>query len=372
MKLLYFITEDWFFCSHFLDRAIAAQKAGYQVLVLTRVNKHAQTILDNGFTLIPLVIERTKANPFRELSLIKTLVSLYRREQPHIVHHIALKPIIYGTLAAKLAGVRAIVNAPVGMGYVFSSKQLKARLLKPLILLAYRFFLNPRNSITVFENPDDQTFFAKLGIVTLSRTRLIRGAGVNMQEFTPSSEPDGVPTIILAARMLWDKGVAEFIEAASILREQSIKSRFVLVGNPDEDNPESIDRSQLIAWQDEGIIEWWGHQNDMPSIFRQAHIIVLPSYAEGLPRVLIEAAASSRPIVATDVPGCREIVKDGENGLLIPPKSGIALAKALHFLIQNPNSRKKMGHNGRKMAVRDFSNEKVISETLALYQDLYG
>jgi len=367
-KLLYFVTEDWFFCSHFLDRAVAAQQAGFQVSVLTRVNKHGQTILDNGINLIPLALERSKINPLREISLIKSLASLYLREHPHIVHHVALKPILYGSLAAKIAGIRAIVNAPVGMGYVFSSKQLKARFLKPLVLLAYRLLLNPFNSVAVFENPDDLTYFEKLGIVKYSR--LIRGAGVNTLQFGSSNEPNEVPVVLLAARMLWDKGVGEFVEAAKILQQQSISARFVLVGAPDKENPESINQSQLLEWQDAGIIEWWGQHEDMPQVFAQAHIVCLPSYREGLPKVLIEAAACGRPIVATDVPGCREIVRHNENGLLIPAKDPQALAVALNRLLNDAELRESMGKRGRAMVEAEFSTEYVVEQTLQLYKEL--
>ncbi|MDD5114888.1 MAG: glycosyltransferase family 4 protein [Methylobacter sp.] len=367
-KLLYFVTEDWFFCSHFLDRAVAAQQAGFQVSVLTRVNKHGQAILDNGINLIPLEFERSKINPLREISLIKGLVSLYRRERPDIVHHVALKPILYGSLAAKIAGILAIVNAPVGMGYVFSSNQLKARLLKPLVLLAYRLLLNPFNSVAVFENPDDLTYFEKLGIVKYSR--LIRGAGVNTLQFGSSNEPNEVPVVLLAARMLWDKGVGEFVEAAKILQQQSISARFVLVGAPDKENPESINQPQLLEWQDAGIIEWWGQHEDMPQIFAQAHIVCLPSYREGLPKVLIEAAACGRPIVATDVPGCREIVRHNENGLLVPAKDPQALAVALNRLLNDAELRESMGKRGRAMVEAEFSTEYVVEQTLQLYKEL--
>lgn len=367
-KLLYFVTEDWFFCSHFLDRAVAAQQAGFQVSVLTRVNKHGQTILDNGINLIPLEFERSKINPLREISLLKSLASLYRRERPNIVHHVALKPILYGSLVAQIVGIHAIVNAPVGMGYVFSSKQLKARLLKPLVLLAYRLLLNPFNSVAVFENPDDLTYFEKLGIVKYSR--LIRGAGVNTLQFGSSNEPNEVPVVLLAARMLWDKGVGEFVEAAKILQQQSISARFVLVGAPDKENPESINQSQLLEWQDAGIIEWWGQHEDMPQIFAQAHIVCLPSYREGLPKVLIEAAACGRPIVATDVPGCREIVRHNENGLLVPAKNPQALAVALNRLLNDAALRESMGKRGRAMVEAEFSTEYVAEQTLQLYKEL--
>jgi len=367
-KLLYFVTEDWFFCSHFLDRAVAAQQAGFQVSVLTRVNKHGQTILDNGINLIPLEFERSKINPLREISLLKSLASLYRRERPNIVHHVALKPILYGSLVAKIVGIHAIVNAPVGMGYVFSSKQLKARSLKPLVLLAYRLLLNPFNSVAVFENPDDLTYFEKLGIVKYSR--LIRGAGVNTLQFGSSNEPNEVPVVLLAARMLWDKGVGEFVEAAKILHQQSISARFVLVGAPDKENPESINQSQLLEWQDAGIIEWWGQHEDMPQVFAQVHIVCLPSYREGLPKVLIEAAACGRSIVATDVPGCREIVRHNENGLLVPAKDPQALAEALNRLLNDAALRESMGKRGRAMVEAEFSTEYVVEQTLQLYKEL--
>jgi len=254
------------------------------------------------------------------------------------------------------------------MGYVFSSKQLKARFLKPLVLLAYRLLLNPFNSVAVFENPDDLTYFEKLGIVKYSR--LIRGAGVNTLQFGSSNEPNEVPVVLLAARMLWDKGVGEFVEAAKILQQQSISARFVLVGAPDKENPESINQSQLLEWQDAGIIEWWGQHEDMPQVFAQAHIVCLPSYREGLPKVLIEAAACGRPIVATDVPGCREIVRHNENGLLIPAKDPQALAVALNRLLNDAELRESMGKRGRAMVEAEFSTEYVVEQTLQLYKEL--
>lgn len=370
-KLLYFITEDWFFCSHFLDRALAARRAGFDVGVVTRVQRHGNDITEAGIKLIPFHLARTGMNPWHEFEVIRRLMRIYRAERPNIVHHIAVKPILYGTLAARLANISRIVNAPVGMGYIFSSRQLKAKLLRPGLLFAYRLLMNPINSVAVFENPDDRAYCENLGIVARERTRLIRGAGVSTEKFVPSHEPAGLPTVILPARMLWDKGVGEFVEAAKVLRRQGVAARFALVGAPDDDNPAAVSQTQLETWHREDVVEWWGYQDDMPRVLKGIHIVCLPSsYAEGLPKVLIEAAAAGRPIVTTDAPGCREIVKDGENGFLVPVRSVEPLTTALRRLIEDADLRAQMGRKGREMAIAGFSVEQVNAETLALYREM--
>lgn len=369
-KILFFVSEDWFFCSHFIDRAVAAQQAGYDVGVITRVRTHGDIIRSVGLRLIPLELSRRGKNPFRELGVIRRLVQIYRMERPDIVHQFALKPILYGTIAARLAGVKMIVNAPVGMGYVFSSRQWKARFIRPLVILSYRWLMNPPRSLVVLENPDDERLLIGLRIVNARHARVIRGAGVDLQRFVVSPEPEDAVLVVLAARMLWDKGVGEFVEAARMLRNASVSARFVLVGDTDTANPTAIPESQLLAWQAEGIVEWWGHRDDMPKVLSQAHIICLPSFREGLPKILIEAAASGRAIVATDVPGCREVVRHGENGLLVPARDVLPLAEALKQLILDSSLRQRMGKRGREIAEAEFSVEKVAHETLAVYRSL--
>jgi glycosyltransferase involved in cell wall biosynthesis len=369
-KILYFVTEDWFFCSHFIDRAVAAKQAGYEVGVITRVRAHGDVIRSAGLRLIPLDLRRRGKNPLRELAVIRRLVRIYRTERPQLVHHFALKPIVYGTIAARLAGVRMIVNAPVGMGYAFSSRELKARLIRPLVILSYRWLMNPPRSRVVLENPDDERLLIKLRIVNAKHTSVIRGAGVDLQRFAVSSEPIGGVLVVLAARMLWDKGVGEFVEAARMLRAAGISARFVLVGDADPANPAAIPESQLRTWQATGIVEWWGHRDDMPRVLSQANIVCLPSYREGLPKVLIEAAACGRALVAADVPGCREIVRNGENGLLVPARDAQALAEALKQLILGASERQRMGQRSREIVAAEFSIEKVTHETLALYQSM--
>jgi glycosyltransferase involved in cell wall biosynthesis len=370
-KLLFFITEDWFFCSHFLDRAIAARQAGFEVTVVTRVGKNAALILGAGIRLIPIRLNRSGTNLFQEIGTFLQLFGIYRRERPDIVHHIAVKPIIYGTLAARLSGVGRVVNAPVGLGYVFSSSSRRARLMRPLVLAAYRWFMNPPGSVAIFENPDDLNFLSSLGIVASGRTRLIRGAGVDVGRFQPSEEAEGPVVVALAARMLWEKGVREFVEAAAGLKSAGVAARFVLIGAPDERNPASVPIDQLDAWQREGTIEYWGFRENMAEVMRQVHIVCLPtSYGEGLPKVLVEAAATGRPIVATDVPGCREIVHPEVNGLLVPARAAAPLCEALRKLIESPELRRRMGQAGREMAAAGFSTRQVCDETIAVYREL--
>lgn len=369
-KILYFATEDWFFCSHFLDRAVAALSAGYKVTVVTRVRKHGGLIKSLGLKLVPIDLDRRSANPWLEVKLIRKLVRVYRTERPDIVHHVALKPIIYGTLAARAAGIRNIINAPVGMGFALSSDSWRARLVGPLIMFAFKILMNPRGSLVIVENPDDRALLIGRGIADPGRIRLIRGAGVDLDRFSASPERAGVPLVVLPARMLWDKGVREFVDAARRLRAVGANARFALVGGADGGSPATISDEQMRGWVEGGDVEWWGYREDMAEVLRSAHVVCLPSYREGLPKVLIEAAASARPIVTTEVPGCREVVKHRENGLLVPPRDSAALAHALRILIENPDLRRRMGARGRQIAEEEFAIARVVAETQVVYREL--
>lgn len=370
MKILFFITEDWFFCSHFIERAVAARAAGNELVVLTRVNESASIIHAAGIRVLPLKILRRSFNLLRELFVIYSVWKIYRKEKPDLVHHVAIKPILYGTFVARCSGIRAIVNAPVGMGFVFSSKTHLARLLKPIVQFALRTLLNPHGSKVIFENPDDIEWAISSKLVKRDSAILIRGAGVNLEEFTPEAKVNDVPLVVLSARMLWDKGIREFVEAASILKKRGSLARFVLVGGVDTGNPTSISTAQLNLWANEGLVEWWGHKNDMSLVMSQADIACLPSYREGLPKSLLEAAACGLPIVTTDTPGCREIVRHGDNGFLVPIRDSEALATALQQLVEDEALRKRMGVRSRARAVAEFSQAQVIRETLVIYQEL--
>jgi glycosyltransferase involved in cell wall biosynthesis len=369
-KILYFVTEDWYFCSHRLELARAAKRAGFDIIVVTRVLQHGDKITAEGFKLLPIDLMRRGRNPWREIKKINELVRIYRRERPDIVHHVALKPVLYGSLAAHIARIPAVVNALAGLGYVFTSSQRQARLLRPFILLAYRLLLNRANTRVIVQNPDDLNLLVRQGGLDQSRTALIRGSGVDTNAYFPTVEPKNGPIVVFASRMLWDKGVGEFAAAARLLRDTGVNCRFVLVGDGDSANPASVPTEKLLDWQHSGVVEWWGRRDDMPNVFSLANIVCLPSYREGLPKVLIEAAACGRAIVASDVPGCREIVRHGENGLLVPVRDAEALAAALRELIDDPALRQQMGIRGREIAEAEFSIEKVAQETIAVYRSL--
>lgn len=369
-KLLFVVTEDWYFVSHRLALAQAALKAGFDVSVATRVRLHGAEIEHAGIHLIPIKLRRKSANPYSELMAIAELISIYRRERPDIVHHVAMKPILYGSIAAWLTGVRNVINAIAGMGYIFVSSSSSARVIRWVVKKAFRILFSRENSKVIVQNADDLNFLQENLNIKAANLVLIRGAGVDTRKFIASPEPDGRIIVVLPARMLWDKGVGEFVEAARILREQGSDARFILAGGLDEANPAAIPTEKLSEWNQHADVEWWGHSESMADIYAQSHIICLPSYREGLPKALLEAAASGRPIVTTDVPGCREIVIDGHNGLLVPVKDGQALAKALGRLIADKELRVKMGSHGREMVETEFSEQRVFDQTLVLYRQL--
>jgi len=370
-RILFFVTEDWYFCSHRLPLARAARDAGLDVAVVTHVDKHGTQILKEGFRLVPLNLKRNGSNLVREMLLMLSLLSIYRREKPAIVHHVAMKPIIYGTIAARLTGVPVIINAFGGLGYLFSSSKFRAVILRRLVTLGLRMVLNDSRCRIIVQNPDDLQRLAKECDVDPNRITLIKGSGVDLKQFYPSQEPIGVPLVVLASRMLWNKGIGEFVEAASILNKEGVAARFALVGESDDHNPLSIPGSRLKKWHADNRVEWWGYRTDMPSVLAQASVVCLPSYyGEGVPKILIEAAASGRPIVTTDMPGCREIVRDGENGLLVPVRNSRELARALGRLINDAPLRREMGYRGRRIVESEFSVESVVEETIQVYEEM--
>jgi glycosyltransferase involved in cell wall biosynthesis len=369
-KLLFFCTEDWFVCSHWLPQVTAARAAGYEVHILTRVRRHGQRLEDLGLKVIPLELSRRSRNPLAELRIIADLIRIYRRVRPDLVQHIAMKPVIYGTLAALFSRPKGIVNYIAGLGWLFTSPSLQARLIRLPLKAVLRPLL--KRGHVIVENPNDFAQVEALGLPPARITR-IPGAGVNMAEFAPAPEPGGVPLVVMAARMLWAKGVGEFVRAAELLKARGSAARFALIGIPDGENPSSVPLAQLEAWRDGGVVEWWGHRADMPAIFAEASLVCLPTfYGEGVPKVLIEAAAAGRPIVATQIPGCREIVHEGENGLLVPPRDAPALAEAIGTLLADPPLRERMGRRGRDIAEAEFSVERVVGDTLRVYAGLLG
>ena len=369
-KLIFFVSVDWFFCSHFLGRAVAAREAGYEVLVLTDVSRHSEMIRAEGLRLKHLPISRSSLNPFGALLALLRIVRVYRREQPDLIHHVALKPILIGSLAARITGCRRVVNAVVGGGYAFTAPHPVVRMIRPLLTLGLRLVLNPPGSRVVFENGDDLASFADDGLVRRGNAVLIRGAGVDPIRFPPRSARHGLPVVVLVARLLWDKGIGEFVAAAEVLRQRGVQARFIIIGDVDPDNRASIDIATLDAWRSDGAVELWGFRSDIPDVLASADIACLPSYREGLPKSLLEAMAARLPCVTTDVPGCREAVRDGDNGLLVPARDAVALAGALERLLRDPALARKMGERGRQRLEQEFSAQHVNESTLALYCEM--
>ena len=365
-KLLYLVTEDWYFVSHRLPLAVAAQAAGFDVAVATREGRQADVIRGAGIRLIPFTLSRRGGNPLRE---VMALWRLYRLEKPDLVHHVALKTVMFGALAAWLARVPAQVNAVAGLGWLFTSSSGAVRLARPVLRWMLARLLNRPHSLTIVQNPEDRSLLERSGVPAES-LRLIRGAGVDVQVFCPRTPPPEPVCIVLVSRMLWDKGVGEFVEAARRLTEAGVNARFVLVGDPDPDTPASVPESTLRSWHGQHGVEWWGRREDIPAVWRAAHVACLPSYREGLPKSLLEAAACGLPIVTTDAPGCREVVRDGVNGLLVPVRDAEALAAALKNLIDDAELRRCMGEQSRRRAETEFGLETVIAQTLAVYREV--
>ncbi len=368
-KLLFVVTEDWYFISHRLPLAIAAKNNGYDVSVATRVRENGKVIRDAGLRLIPFELSRGGINPLTELWALLRLVFLYARERPNIVHHVAMKPVLYGSIAGRVARVPHVVNALTGMGWLFTSGADVARWLRPIVGWGLAYLL--RSGVALVQNPDDADLLVQLGVPEW-RIRRIAGSGVDLEHFSPHPEPTGIPMVVLPARLLWDKGVGEFATAARLILEQGVKARFVLAGEPDTDNPSSVPMEQIARWSENGIIEHLGWVSDMPKLLAESHIVCLPSYREGLPKSLIEAAASGRPIVTSDAPGCREIVRNGDNGLLVPPRDSKALAEAIFMLIRDSSVRQRMGERGRILAENEFALETIIRQTIMLYKETAG
>lgn len=368
-KLLFLVSEDWYFCSHRLPIARAARDAGAEVVVVTRVRDHAAQIEAEGFRLIPIELARSGRNPIHDARTIATLIQLYRREKPNIVHHVALKPALYGSIAAWVVGIRGIVNAFAGMGFVFISNGLFARAVRPFIRGMFRFLLNRPASRIIVQNPDDNALFEKTIGVAPQKIFVIRGSGVDIERYKPQQEPPGEPVAVCVSRMLWDKGIGELVDAARILKARGTAIRIRLVG-PGDDNPAAIPEQVLAQWRAEGIVDVAGPSDNVPQEYANAHIAVLPSYREGLPKSLLEAAAAGLPMVATNVPGCREVCCHEKTGLLVPPRTVEPLADALEQLAENTTLRAAYGKAARHMAEDQFSEEIVIAHTIALYEEI--
>ncbi|HIC40000.1 MAG TPA: glycosyltransferase family 1 protein [Piscirickettsiaceae bacterium] len=372
MKLIIVVNELRFFLSHRLPIALAARDAGYEVHIASRSGTidEVEQLNQELLQFHPISFHRSSMGLWQELETLRELRRLYKEIQPDIVHHVTIKPVLYGTLVARWVGGIQILNAISGLGYFFIAQGWKSSIRKTLLLWVYRAILHSKKVWILFQNPDDQALFAQYKIIYPEHAFKIKGSGVDLQQFACSSIPKGRIKIILVARMLWDKGVGEFVESATALTQQRLDADFLLVGSVDPGNPESISVEQLEEWNRSGVVKWLGERADIAQLLAESHIAVLPSYREGLPKSLIEAAAVGRPIVTTDVPGCREVVKDGENGFLVPAKDAKKLAVVIQKLINNPKLLTSMGKKSRLMAEQEFSIQQIVEQTLKLYETL--
>ena len=354
--------------------AVAAKEAGYDVLLVSPAGPYTQKLCDLGFRWIAAPMRRRSLNPLRELLLVAWLWRLLRAERPDVVHGFTIKCAIYGALAARLTGA-ARVNAVAGMGYVFVNDAPLARALRPIVRALMRLALGGRKARLILQNADDVALFENSGVVAKSKIRLIAGSGVDCERFVPPACNDAdrrgrSPRVVLAARMLWDKGIGEFVEAGRILKSQARQLEVILAGLPDAGNPAAISTQVLVDWRSAGVANWLGHVDDMPHLLAEADIVVLPSYREGLPKSLIEAAACARPLVAADVPGCREVVSDGVDGLLVPARDAPALACAIARLLDDPALAARLGEAARAKALAEYDERRIVARTLEVYREL--
>ncbi len=370
-KIVYLVNVDWFFISHRLPLARAARNAGAEVIVAAGDTGKGATLEKEGIRFVSLPFSRQGTSAGHELKTFFSVFRFLRKTKPDLLHTVSIKPVLYGALLSRILGSWPVVNAISGLGFVFSGDK-KATILKKGISLFYKAALNNPRSITIFQNPSDKETMLNSGLIKEKNATLIRGSGVDCSLFSPAPLPEK-PIIMLPSRMLWDKGVGEFVKAAEKVHPFFPDARFVLVGAADDENPKAIKEKEIQEWvRGKKYLEWWGakEHSEMPEILTSASIVVLPSYHEGLPKVLLEAAACGKAIIASDIPGCREIVQDGKNGLLVPARDAQNLAKAILSLLNEPAKIAAFGEAGREIVCREFEESKIISQSFALYRIL--
>jgi glycosyltransferase involved in cell wall biosynthesis len=372
MKIVLFANTEWYLYNFRRSLALALRAQGHEVLLLSPPGPYGERLRALGLRWESVPMDRRSLNPLHEGMLLWRLARLLRRERPALVHGFTIKCAVYGSLAARMAGIRARVNAVAGLGYVFVSDDLLARCLRPMVKWLMRIALEGPQARLILQNPDDVALFERNGLVVPERIRLIPGSGVDCSRFQPRdrTQGDAPVRVLLATRLLWDKGIAEYVEAARRLRAEGRRLHFLLAGIPDSGNPASVPEDIVKGWVSEGLIEWLGHVDDMPALLATVQIVALPSYREGLPKALIEAAACGLALITTDVPGCREVVTDGVDGLLVPVRDATALAQALRRLADDDALRSRLGLAARAKTLERFDERIVLDRTLDVYREL--
>lgn len=369
-KILFVVNTPEFFVSHRLPLAVAAQRSGYEVHVASADGEGVGAIKAHGFRHHIVGFARSGQNPWVELTTLASLVRLFRQVRPELVHLITIKPVLYGGLAARMAGVSAVVSAVSGLGTVFLSESRTAKLRRWVISRLYKVAFKQKRLAVIFQNPNDRETLLALGALNIRDTRMIRGSGVALDEYPYVPEPEGKPVVVMAARLLRDKGVFEFVNAARLLRERGIEATVRLIGSADTGNLTSVTQEELQQWESEGVVELLGFRSDIAQQYAAANVVCLPSYREGLPKSLVEAAACGRAIVTTDVPGCRDAIIPGETGLLVQVRDPVSLANAIQKLVEDPELRKRMGVAGRALAEGEFAIDKIVDQHLVIYREV--
>ena len=370
-KLLFIVNVDWFFISHRLPIALTAKEKGYEVHIACAMTDKQDYLNNLGLVTHSLNLSRGSTGIRQELKSYNDIKNILKTIQPDIIHFVTIKPVLYGGIASRFMHLKNRVFAISGLGYVFTSNSLKTTILRLLIVQLYKIALGGSNLKVIVQNLNDKEILTKNKIVQDKFITLIRGSGVDINHYTYEKEPSGTPTIVMASRLLKDKGVMEFTQAAKILLSKDINAIFRLYGDIDEHNPASLNLEELTKINNEGIVEVHGYEKNIANVFSNSNIVVLPSYREGLPKVLIEAAASGRAVVTTDVPGCRDAIEGNKTGILVEVKNALALADAIEKLINNKEQRIMMGQAGRKLAENEFTIEQVIDTHLNIYQSFY-
>lgn len=371
-KILFLVNDLSFFISHRLQIAESVVESGYNVFVgYGELGSCKISFLKNrNIEAIYIPIDRAGMNPFKEIGSLFLILKLFLKIKPDIVHLVTIKPYLYGGIIARIAGVKGVVSSVSGLGTLFIEKKFNIRLLRALLYPIYKYAFNHPNQIVIFQNNDDLNEFINKKILKSSKTIIINGSGVDLQNFSNFEEPLGTPIVCFAARLIKDKGVFEYISAARLIKKRGIEAKFLLAGDLDTKNPTGLNFRELQEIKNEALIDFLGYQNEIPVLYAKSNIICLPSYREGLPKSLIEAAAASRAVVTTDVPGCRDAIIPNKTGILVPVKDVDKLAEAIIWLIKNPSKRVKMGKAGRKLAEEKFQIKKVIENHLSIYSDL--
>ena len=371
-KLLILINDLNFFCSHRLPIAEASKVNGFDVVIgYGELGSADPKLLEKkGFKLTFVPMERGGLSFFKDLKNFFYIWHFFKNEKPDIVHLVTIKPYLYGGIISRLIGIPSLVSAVSGLGTLFVHKNFKSKFIRLLLYPIYRWAFNHSNQKVIVQNEDDAKLLVELGVLNPLKVKLIKGSGVKLANFSKFTEPTGVPVVCFAARLLRDKGIYDYIDAARLLKERGIQARFLLAGDLDIKNPSGINLRELNKIKEKNYIEIIGYKKDIPTLYANSNIVCHPSYREGLPKSLIEAAAASRAVVTTDVPGCRDAIIPNKTGLLVPVNDSQKLADALQWLIENPSKRIEMGKEGRRFAEREFAIEKVVRCHLDIYKDL--